>query len=82
MIRNSIFGTDDLHRVLLHLPVGLATVLFIYVHWSLALVFGFGFALYEICQDKVVGDNAHKDIKGWLWGMIITGTIILLISLF
>jgi len=82
MSRNSIFSTSDLHRVILHLPVGVANVLIVYVHWSLALVFGLGFALYEVCQDKVTGDNAHKDLKGWLWGMIITAAVILLIGLF
>ena len=75
VIRGTVFEPDDLRRVFLHIPVGLANVFLCSLHWSLAFVFGFGFVVYELAQDSVVGDDAFKDIKGWLWGMFIGGVI-------
>jgi len=58
-------------RLLLHVPVGFFTVLLIYTNPLMGLLFGSGFVVYEITQ----GGQPHKDIKGWLWGLGITGVV-------
>ena len=72
---------EDLGRVLLHLPLGILTCVLWYVHWSLAVIFAAGFILYEKEQDKYVEDQAWKDIRGWLWGIAITGVIVFVLKL-
>lgn len=66
----------ELGRVLLHLPLGLLVCLLGYTAWWLALIFTTGFVIYELDQDWKIGDDAYKDIKGWLYGVGIGGLII------
>lgn len=63
---------EELRRVLLHLPLGLLTCLLGYAYWWLALIFAAGFIIYELNQDW---NDAYKDIKGWLWGIGIGGSV-------
>ena len=69
---------DDLDNVLLHIPVGIATVLIgIYSGW-LAVIFGYGFIKYEGIERRELRDKAYPDIQGWLWGIGILGIILLI----
>lgn len=57
-----------------HIPHGAFTVFAAtHVHWTIALLFGTGFIIFEIYQEADVGDKAHDDIAGWLLGMAIYG---------
>jgi len=68
---------EELERVLLHIPLGLLTVLFgCYIGWWLAIIFSVGFLVYEVDQDWKISDNAYVDIKGFLWGCGIGGCIV------
>jgi len=73
-----LFSIDqkDICRVLLHIPVGMFTCFAGYVAWWLAVVFATGFLLYEMNEDWHIKDEAWKDIKGYLWGIVI-GSLIL-----
>ena len=72
---------DDLGRVLLHVPLGILTCALWYVHWALAVVFAAGFIIYEKEQDKYTIDQAWKDIKGFLWGLGLTGSVLFVLKL-
>jgi len=68
---------EELKRVLLHIPLGLLTVLFgYYVGWWLAIIFATLFIFYELNEDMHLCDEAYKDIKGFIWGLGIGGLII------
>jgi len=70
----------DLDNVALHIPVGVINALLCLVSDGLALVFGLGFITYEISQRIILkADKAYPDIQGWLWGIALTGVIILVI---
>lgn len=71
----------ELSRVLLHIPLGLLVCLLCYVHWALALAFVISFLYYELNQDMHLSDEAFKDIKGFLYGMMIGGVIMLTLKL-
>lgn len=62
-----------------HLGHGIANVfLAVYVHWTIALLFGVGFIVFELNQEKhywKVGDKACRDLAGWLVGMVIGGLV-------
>jgi len=67
---------QEIKRVLIHIPLGLLTVIFGYwVGWWLAIVFAAGFWLYEVNEDYHISDEAWKDLKGFLWGCGIAGII-------
>lgn len=67
----------DLRRVLLHIPVGLATVFLGYfVGWWLAVIFDTSFIVYELNQDWHISDMAFVDIKGHCWGLFLGGVIL------
>lgn len=69
-------------RVLLHMPLGILTCLFWHeLGWAPAIIFGIGFLWYEKQQDKVIKDQGWKDIKGWLWGLGITGSLLIVLKL-
>lgn len=68
----------DAGRVLLHIPVGIFTCFAGYVAWWLAVIFGAGFLLYEVNEDIHLKDEAWKDIKGFLWGIVI-GSLIMFV---
>jgi len=68
--------TGELRRVLLHIPLGLLTVLFgCYVSWWLAAILTIGFLVYEVNTDWHISDGAYKDIKGFIWGLAIGGLV-------
>lgn len=59
-----------------HIPHGLFTVAAaLYIHWTIALLFGGGFIVFEIVQQDNKGDEAQQDIAGWLLGMLIAGVV-------
>jgi len=73
----------DLDNVVLHIPVGVINTLLCLVSGWIALVFGLGFITYEVVQlvkGKIPEDKAYPDIQGWLWGIALTGIIILIIG--
>jgi len=74
-------SNEDVGRVLLHLPLGILTCALWYVDWPLAIIFAAGFIIYEKEQDKYVVDQAWKDIKGFLWGLGITGVVLFVLKL-
>jgi len=74
-------GKDEIERVLMHIPVGMLTLaLGVFVVWWLGPLFGFGFLVYEIVENKSLKNGAWKDIKGWLWGLGILGIILGILS--
>jgi len=69
----------DLNNVLLHIPVGIITVLIgIFSGW-IGLVFGLGFITYELSERKILQDKAYPDIQGWLWGIGLLSIILLIV---
>lgn len=60
---------QSLRRILIHIPAGLVNCLAAYVHWSLALIFGWGFFVYELNEDQHEEDRAYYDILGYLIGL-------------
>jgi len=69
--------SEELKRVLLHIPLGLLTVLFgYYIGWWLAVIFAVGFLVYEVDEDWHISDEAYKDVKGFIWGLGIMGVVV------
>lgn len=59
-----------------HLPHGAFTVVAaVYIHWTIALLFGVGFIVFELVQQDNKGDEAQQDLAGWLLGMVIAGLV-------
>ncbi len=58
-------------RLVIHIPVGLLTVILVWANAWLGALFGIGFLAYEFTQ----GGEPYRDIKGWLWGTGIAGAI-------
>ncbi len=59
-----------------HIPHGVFTVVAaVYIHWTIALLFGVGFVIFEWWQHKAKGDRPHEDLAGWLLGMVIGGLV-------
>jgi len=71
-----MIAREEIRRVLLHIPLGLLTVLFGYVGWWLAVIFAIGFLVYEVDDDWRISDCAYVEIKGFLWGRGIGGCIV------
>ena len=67
---------QEVGRVLLHIPVGLLTVLLGYAAWWLAITSAGGFFIYQLNEDWHISDGAFTDIKGWLWGLFVGGCIL------
>jgi len=73
----SISSKDELKRVLMHIPVGMLTVVLgFFGAWWLGVLFGVGFWVYEVDEDWHIRNGAWYDIKGWLWGLTILGLIL------
>ena len=70
-----------LFRCLLHIPVGLVTVVAAIVRPVLAICLLVGFLAYELNEDFHIKDNAWVDIAGYLWGLAIGSMILFLILL-
>ena len=60
-------------RILLHVPVGVATVALLEAHAALAVIFFLGFMVYELNEDWRIRDCAFVDIAGYLWGLALAG---------
>lgn len=61
----------DWRRVLLHIPVGIATALLVLVDSVLPLIATIGFVVYEVNEDMHLKDGAYQDLAGWLVGVFI-----------
>ncbi len=68
-------GNQKIYRCLLHLPVGLAVVLFLLIHPLLSGLFFSGFLVYELNEDCHLKDRAYVDIFGMLAGMAVAGAL-------
>ena len=83
LIRRIIYKLFQEHSALqgyvAHTPHGAFTVFAaVYIHWTIALLFGIGFIIFELNQEKhywKVGDKACKDLAGWLLGIFIAGIV-------
>lgn len=75
---------DDLHNLLIHIPVGIINILLpVSLHFAcpetfsplgavaVGLLFGYGFVKYQRIEQLVISDRAYPDLQGWLEGMII-----------
>jgi len=83
----------DLGNIALHVPVGVINVavpvaLYLVFGWpgaligsALAVVFGIGFAGYEITEGLKIKDKIYPDIRGWLCGIVLAVALILAIYL-
>lgn len=59
-----------------HLPHGIINVfLATHVDWTIALLFGGGYILFQLNQEKAGFPPAHYDLAGWLLGLCIGGGI-------
>lgn len=72
---------DSVNNVLIHIPVGLITVFITLFSGCLGVLFGVGFIIYELSEQKLISDEAYQDIKGWLWGIGIASIIGLLVKI-
>lgn len=76
LIKRLFIDCSPLQGYVAHLGHGVFTVVAaVYIHWTIALLFGVGFIIFEWLQHKAKGDNPHEDIAGWLLGMVIAGII-------
>ena len=83
LIRHIIYKLFQEHSSLqgyvAHTPHGVVNVvLAMEIGWSIALLFGVGFIVFELNQEKhyrKVGDKACRDLAGWLLGMSIAGLV-------
>jgi hypothetical protein len=80
----------DLDNVMLHIPLGLVCMGIAFgfclagmpaLGAGFIMAFTIGFVVYEVAERPVVRDKAFPDIQGYLAGLLITGIIILLVSL-
>jgi len=71
----------ELKRVLMHIPVGLVTLVIGFFAWWVGAIFALGFVFYELNEDWHLSDGAWQDIKGFLWGLGIGGVAIFLLEL-
>lgn len=66
-------------RVFIHIPIGIIIALLSIVDSLLPISFTLLFILYEINEDRHLGDCAYKDIQGSLIGLAVGGLILMLI---
>ena len=69
--------TSATFRLLQHVPVGLVNVAVTAVSPVAAVLLGVTFLTYEVTQ----GNEPHRDIKGYCWGLAIGGMILVLSAL-
>ena len=77
----SIPSKEDIGRILLHIPCGLAFGLSYFAHWVFPLALTALFIFYEKNQDIYVKDQAWKDTKGTIWGLAIAGIVIAILKI-
>ncbi len=58
-----------LHRLLIHVPVGLVLALAFWVQPAYGLGFLALFVVYELEECEHIKDQAWKDVAGACWGM-------------
>ena len=61
----------DLDNVLLHIPVGMLTVVIALFSPLVALAFYYGFIKYETMERRVIWDKCFPDIQGSLIGIVL-----------
>lgn len=70
----------DIDNVLLHIPVGIANVcIALFSDW-VAGIFGLGFIVYQLNEQKVINDKAYPAIQGFLYGIGILAIVLLVMS--
>ena len=62
---------SDIGRLWLHIPIGMATILGVWVHWGVGLIMCLTFLFYEYNEDEHLGDMAWKDVVGYSWGLFM-----------
>jgi len=72
---------EDLHRVLLHIPVGLVIGFTCFAHWVFPIALAYLFWKYEESEDKDLHDQAWRDVKGAIWGGAIVGVVVGILKL-
>jgi len=61
-----------MNRVLIHIPVGLATTFIASISGWVGLIFGMAFVAYELNEDIYYKkDKAYVDLKGFLIGIVV-----------
>ena len=72
-------------RQWLHFPLGVATALMTLIGDSgntLAWICALGFFVYELNEDRHIGDQAWKDIAGWIGGVLVgAGVVATIVSI-
>jgi hypothetical protein len=56
-------------NILIHIPVGVVNVLIAIFNGWLGLIFGIGFIVYELSQERLIKDEAYPAIQGYLIGL-------------
>ena len=77
-----MFGIWNWSRVLLHVPVGIATGGLTLIEESgntLALIATLGFIVYEWIEDKWLRDKAFHDLAGWMIGLFLSAGLVALV---
>jgi hypothetical protein len=69
--------TFDLKRMLIHVPVGVLSGVFIQHLLIIGLVFTAAWFYYEWNEDENIRDHAFLDVWGFLVGMGIIGVVYL-----
>jgi hypothetical protein len=81
ILSKMLFCTEDtVGNVLLHIPVGVITVIIAMLSPILALAFYYGFIKYELKESRIIHDKAYPDIQGSLWGIGIAAVITLIVK--
>ncbi len=76
IIKKLFIDCSPLQGYVAHLGHGFFTIVAaVYIHWTIALLFGGGFIVFELVQQDNKGDEAQQDLAGWLLGMVIGGLV-------
>ena len=67
-------------RILKHVPVGMVCSLLVLAHPVISVMFGAGFLVYEVSENRDIHDLAYPDIAGFLWGVAIAGVVIRIVT--
>jgi len=72
---------EDLERVFLHIPVGLVAGFSYFAHWIFPLSIMVAFLYYEWSEDLDICDQSWKDVKGFIWGICLSGIAMAILKL-